>query len=350
MARMPHFIAIDAGGTSTRAILANETETLARASTGSIKLQRVGEPEATSRLTTLLHQLSAEADIPLTAITRTCIGLAGLTIPTVREWATRTITTHVSGQLILLGDEEIALDAAFSGSPGILLIAGTGSNCIGRALDGTLHRAGGYGHILGDAGGGYWIGLEAIRTALAALDANENANENACHSERSEESPHSARSATQSSRAPSIAVSPRWVGSTSPAQSLLTAIQNHFNLTTLPELIDLGNRRTDPTPDFASLAPVIANAATTGSPIAIEVLQRAAHHLATLITLVANKLQLPPATEIPVAFTGSILAEIPTIHAALTAYLAHSLPQARLQPHPTDPLVGALYRARHPSE
>jgi glucosamine kinase len=324
MATMPYFLAIDAGGTSTRCLLADDTRILARSSTGSIKLQRVSEPEAAARLVTMLEEVSSAAGIPLSEVTSTCIGLAGLTIPAVRTWAERTLAATVAGEIILLGDEEIALDAAFPGTAGILLIGGTGSNCIGRASDGTLHRAGGYGPILGDEGGGYWIGLEATRAALHALDSELHL---ACHAE-------------SSSRVTA-------------ATDLLTAIQHHFHLATLPELIELGNRRTEPVLDFATLAPLIARLADAGNPIAISTLYRAASGLAELVTIVASKLTPTTASNfelgsshLGVAFTGSILTEISTVYAALNAALAQSFPIARLQPTPVDPLLGALHRAR----
>src|SRR6202012_6255611 len=72
--------------------------------------------------------------------------------------------------LIIIGDEQIALDAAFRGGPGVLVIAGTGSNIVGRCADGTTHTAGGWGPMLGDEGSGHWIGVEAIKSALRAQD------------------------------------------------------------------------------------------------------------------------------------------------------------------------------------
>ncbi|HEV2620238.1 MAG TPA: BadF/BadG/BcrA/BcrD ATPase family protein [Acidobacteriaceae bacterium] len=316
---MPYFLAIDAGGTHTRALLADEHRIFARVSTGSIKLQRAGESEATSRLASMLQELSTAANIPLTQITRTCIGLAGITLPAVRAWATRSLSEQVSGELLLLGDEEIALDAAFPGAPGILLIAGTGSHAIARAPGGTLHRAGGHGPILGDEGGGFWIGLEALRAALSAQDS------------RSDD------------------------GS---ASALLHAIRQHWNLASLPELIELGNRRGNaahPVPDFASLAPVVAGCAADGNAVAIGVLHRAGEQLAQLIHAVADKIApaSPAATQhasigrkIPVAFTGSVLEHIPAVRTSFASTLARTLPAAPLSDTPIDPLDGALYRAR----
>jgi len=134
------FLAIDAGGTKTRCLLADEDRVLGRSTTGSVKLMRVGEAEASARLRTMLAEVSVAAGVGLNEVTQTCVGLAGLTIDAVREWAEREIGEAVGGDLLLAGDEEIALDGAFRGGPGILIIAGTGSNVLGRAGDGAVFR------------------------------------------------------------------------------------------------------------------------------------------------------------------------------------------------------------------
>ena len=88
---MSLFLAIDAGGTKTRCLLADETQVLGHAATGSIKLMRVGEAEASARLQAMLTEVSLTAGVTLSEVTQTCIGLAGLTIEAVREWAEREI-------------------------------------------------------------------------------------------------------------------------------------------------------------------------------------------------------------------------------------------------------------------
>jgi N-acetylglucosamine kinase-like BadF-type ATPase len=268
----------------------------------------------------MLEEVSAAANIPLMQITRTCMGLAGVTIPAVRAWATRALSTQLSGECLLLGDEEIALEAAFPGGPGVLLIAGTGSHAIARGPDGSLHRAGGWGPILGDEGGGYWVGLEALRAALRTHNSSSDG---------------------------------------SSASILLQAIQDHWKLRSLPEFIEVCNRRGDatrPAADFASLAPVVARCAVAGSALAIDVLHRAGEMLADLVTVVAGKvINIPSATAqsvwmdatIPVAFTGSVLEHIPAVRHALAAALSRTLPAAQLGEAAIDPLDGALHRARN---
>ncbi len=94
-------------------------------------------------------------------------------MPGVREWIGAVCADFAVERHEIVGDEIIALDAAFRGGAGILQIAGTGTNTIGRAPDGGRETAGGWSSRLGDEGSGYWIGLHAIRRALNAHDREE---------------------------------------------------------------------------------------------------------------------------------------------------------------------------------
>jgi glucosamine kinase len=297
------FLAIDAGGTKTTCLLADETRILGRASTGSIKLMRVGEAEATARLRTMLSELSMASGVGLGEVTRTCIGLAGFTIAAVREWAAREIGDVVGGDLLLCGDEEIALEGAFSGGPGILIIAGTGSNFIGRAADGTKYCAGGWGPALGDEGSGFWIGQEALRAGFWAKD--------------------------------------RGV-----ATILLDEIGAFWGTESLGEIVEKANEC--PSPDFAALAPLVIKCAEGGDELARAVLERAGEELAEQVALVALKMsESGPQGEIGVAYTGGVLEHIAPVRQSLIAALKRSTPQAKVMEGAADSLKGALWRARN---
>jgi N-acetylglucosamine kinase-like BadF-type ATPase len=69
-------------------------------------------------------------------------------------------------QLIVTTDALIALAGATAGQPGIITIAGTGSIAFGRNAAGRAARAGGWGYIFGDEGGGFDIARQALRAAL----------------------------------------------------------------------------------------------------------------------------------------------------------------------------------------
>ena len=286
----------------------------------------------------MLDQVASAAGLSLADVTRTCFGLAGLSSPAVRAWATRAVSASVGGSLLLCGDEEIALDAAFAGGPGILVVAGTGSNAIGRAAGGSLFGAGGWGPVLGDEGSGYWIGLAAIRAALHAQDR-----------------------APTSTPVPA----PTQTGHTdAPASILLREIQAHWNLASIGDFVALANLRapsaTSAPPDFASLAPVVARCAVLGDPLASHVLQRAGEELAALVALVERRMSAdtyapepessnsePRAPNLEVAFTGSVLTHIAVVRDAMISQLALTLPATRVRPDAVDPLDGALWRARH---
>ena len=325
---MSLFLAIDAGGTRTQCLLADDTRVLARATAGTIKLMRVSEREATARLQAMLAEVAAAAGVSLGQVTRTCFGLAGLSSPAAREWASRVLAKSVAGELLLCGDEEIALDAAFAGGPGILVVAGTGSNAIGRSDAGEIFGAGGWGPILGDEGSGTWIGLEAIRAALRAHDRDPLSDLNRDSNREKPRIDHT---------------------------SLLREIERHWKLNSLAELGAYANQRADPNhpaPDFASLAPVVARCAEQRDALAAEVLTRAGVELAEMVALVFRKMTAAPSATpeepaaIGVAFTGSVLTHIAPVRAAMTARIAVLLPAACVRQSPVDPLEGALWRAR----
>ncbi len=302
MVVMSLFLAIDAGGTKTRCVLANETRILGRASTGSIKLMRVSEPEATARLQAMLTEVFTAAGVKPHEVTRTCIGLAGLTIQAVRVWAERELGKTVGGDLLLAGDEEIALDGTFRGGPGILVIAGTGSNVMGRAADGAMYHAGGWGPALADEGSGYWIGQESLRAGF-------------------------------------------WAHDRGVATTLLTEIGEFWNTRTLGEIVEKANLR--PGPDFAALAPIVVRCAQQGDELAAAVLERAGAELAEQIALVALKMTESGGDEaVQVAHTGSVLEHIALVRSSMIAALHHSSPALTVIEAPADPLEGALWRAR----
>jgi glucosamine kinase len=308
---LAYFLALDAGGTKTTGVLADEKSVLARASCGTVKLMRVGEAEATARLLGLLDEISIAAGVPLSEVSRTCMGLAGLSIAAVREWAEKRLSESVGGTLELCGDEEIALDAAFRGGPGILVIAGTGSNFVGRVVvdaggDTDIvakYWVGGWGPMLGDEGSGYWIGVEAVRAGL-------------------------------------------WGRDRGVPTRLLEEIQEFWGLESLGELVEKGNG--EPRAEFAELAPLVARCAREGDELAAAVLERAGQELAEQVVLVHLKMmEAGDIGEVGVAYTGSVLERIDAVREAMVAALKESAPGLRVMVGAVDSLEGALWRARN---
>jgi glucosamine kinase len=301
---MAYFVALDGGGTKTACWVADENNVLGRASTGSVKLMNVDEATATARLQGLVRAAAAEAGVALNDVTRTCFGLGGFSIEAVGAWANHTLHNLVSGEVLLSGDQEIALDAAFHDGPGVLVVAGTGSIVTGRCADGRLLGAGGWGPMLGDEGSGHWIGVDAIKSALRAQD--------------------------------------RGIET-----CMLKDIEAHWGLHSQGELLAFANHRTRV--EFAELTSVVARCADGGDALAASVLERAGRELADQVSLVASKMHQAgcAATDaLHVAFTGSVLGKIPRVRRAMEEALHASMPSVEVAQNAIEPLEGALWRAR----
>ena len=70
----------------------------------------------------------------------------------------------------VVSDAIIALEGAFSGKTGSILIAGTGSIMFGKDEEGTIHRVGGFGRFIGDEGSGYSLGRKGLNAVAKFLD------------------------------------------------------------------------------------------------------------------------------------------------------------------------------------
>jgi glucosamine kinase len=301
---MSFFLALDAGGTKTDYMLADETRELARVRTGSIKRMRVDAATASQNLDSALTQLSAQTGISMASITRTCIGTAGESVPLVRDWLQAAFSARVGGGLLILGDVEIALEAAFPGRAGVLAMAGTGSNVVGRTNGGLLLTAGGWGPALADQGSGHRIGLESLRAIFLAKDQERQT-------------------------------------------LLLSAVMEFWKLPSLDSLIEYGNSQ--PAPDFSKLTEVVVRCAELGDEIALAVLRQQGEELAYLIRLVIRRLRLAsnePDWTPPIAFTGSILENVALVRDALIAAVQREFPAVQAPDKVVDPIEGALWRAR----
>ena len=299
---MAYFLALDIGGTKTDYLLADETHELARVRTGTIKRMRTDASTAATNLDQALAQLTALSGVSPQAITRTCIGTAGETVPLVTDWLREAFAARVSGELLLLGDVEIALDAAFQGGIGVLAMAGTGSNVAGRMPDGTLVTAGGWGPELADQGSGHKIGREGVRAALLARDEQR----------------------------PTL---------------LLDAVLDFWQLPSLDLLIEFGNSR--PAPDFSRLTEVVLRCAIAGDAVAVEVLRREGEDLAHLVRVVFRRIHAAAPNTLPsLAFTGSIMEKVLPVRDALIAAVRSEFPTLHTLEGVIDPIAGALWRAR----
>lgn len=300
---MGTYLAVDAGGTKTKYLLADDNRVLARLEGLSIKRMRVSADAALRNLTDALTALESLAGFELSSVSAACVGTAGNTVPLVTDWLSKEVGSRVGGSMLILGDVEIALDAAFPGTHGVLVLAGTGSNVLGRAPNGTLSGSGGYGPVLADQGSGHSIGLRALRAIFRGID-------------RGEES------------------------------ALTAAILKHWHLGDTGELIAYANT-CEPT-QYSSLAPIVSACAEAGDRIAHDVLELEGRRLAELAILTHRRLErLQEETFTPrIACAGSILEHVPILRRAMTRTLQADLKDPEILDGVVDPVMGALWRAR----
>jgi glucosamine kinase len=298
-------LGIDGGGTRTRASLVDGEKTLAFAEHGSIKRLRVGAEIAEANLRMLLADVFAQAG--KVSVAAASIGVASASMPGVHEWIEAVLQEFGVTRIEVVGDQIIALDAAFKGGPGILQIAGTGTNCIGRAPDGGGESAGGWSSRLGDAGSGYWIGLHALRRALAAHDREE-------------------------------------------PTRILETVGRIWRTPTLDALVNVGD--STPGPDFAALAPAINQLAEEGDAVAAGVMAQAAKDLIESVLLVRAKLWRKHnlTAEVPVAWIGSVIGKARLVREPFFAGLRAAAPAMPICEKEVAGIEGAIWRAQRLAE
>ncbi|GAB2885693.1 N-acetylglucosamine kinase [Streptomyces mayteni] len=301
----PRFVlGVDSGGSGLRVALARVAASGPPEPCGSVAS---GEPVPTgsagidaewliARLLPAARELLAKADG--TRVVAVCVGAAGMISLGER------LRAELPGALADgLGARRTALAAdvvtgyvgALGEHPGAVVAAGTGLIALG--LDGSgWRRADGWGHLLGDCGGGSWIGRAGLEAALRAHD-----------------------------------------GRAGGSAALLARAEAVFGPAAgLPLLV---YPRSDRPAWLASFAPEVARcaAAEPADPVAAGILREAAREIARTAAAVC-----PPGPAARVALTGGLLRLGEPLLLPLREELAARLPDATIVPAQGDPLEGAL--------
>jgi N-acetylglucosamine kinase-like BadF-type ATPase len=294
------FLGIDGGGSKTSCLIGNVHSVLGGGiSTGS-NVIRVGETQARKALAEAIHQACTAAKITPSEINRTCVGVAGAARPGVGELVHRMIAEIVSGEIEVVGDMVVAMEAAFGAGPGVIVIAGTGSIAYGRNAKGETARAGGWGFAVSDEGSGHWIGRSAVATALRAQDEATNT-------------------------------------------KLWEAIIAAWHLQTHEQLVLAANA--SPPPDFAALFPAVLSTAESGDAVASGILNQAGSELAGLAKVVIRRI-FQGAESIPVAMSGGVFANSALVRRVFYNRLRAECSGTVLNEAVVEPVRGALELAR----
>lgn len=298
-------VGVDSGATRTRVLASRENGSrVGNAAAGPGNPHHIGPGPAAAEIARAIRE-AAFGETPDIVVA----GVAGLEDPELkRELRYALEALRPANEIHLYSDAAIALDGAFLGGPGVIVISGTGSVAWGRSAKGDEARAGGWGHLIDDAGSGYDIGRRGVNAALRGYDG------------RGEET------------------------------TLFRMLLKALDVDTAQEMAGLVWRMD--ASQVASLARMVVQAAEEGDAAARAILRNAAAELAALAAAVWRKLNLEQGQ--PVAPVGGMFNHA-RIRKAFTASVARRCPEAGVVPPQLPPVAGAVWRAlvlkgRHPGE
>jgi N-acetylglucosamine kinase-like BadF-type ATPase len=177
MSRQPLVLGVDGGGTKSVGLVADPTgHILTRRESGASNVNVVGLDGAARNLAKVITDCCDDVRCPPDEIASVVVALAGAGDDASKQRIKDAVNNLFVKEgrkplsIIIETDARAALEGAFDGSPGVVIIAGTGSVVIGKNSRGELLTVGGWGRILGDEGSGYFVGREAVRAVALQMD------------------------------------------------------------------------------------------------------------------------------------------------------------------------------------
>jgi N-acetylglucosamine kinase len=291
---MRYVVGIDAGGTKTVGLLADETgRVLAEARGSGANLQTGGELEVEKVFDGILEALGRDH-----AIAAVCLGIAGVDRPQDEQVITGILRRLGHRQRArVVNDAAIALAAGAPERTGVVVLAGTGSIAYGADRAGRTARAGGFGFLLADEGSGYWFGHQALRAVVRAGDGR------------------------------------------GPQTELTPLLFEELEVASVPELVPRVYERGLPKHRIAALAPLVQKAFDRGDAVATELMAQGARELALIARSVVAQLSLG-AEPFPVVLAGGVFKGCPALLSPLVAAL--EMPAARPELLKVEPARGAV--------
>ena len=304
-------IGVDAGGSKTVARLASTESagkthswhTMGVGRAGPANLRRAGCRAVVRAVDEAIEGAFAEAGFPRRPVRAACLGIAGAGHAAIRQQLVQALQPlRIARHIDVTHDAEPLLEWASPPGVGVALIAGTGSLAFARAADGRTARAGGWGYLLGDAGSGFDLVRQALRTILDAVDEG--------------------------------VPRPPW------SASLL----EHFGAATVDHLIDVLYSGPPDVGQIARAAPIVLHAARDGEPAAAAVAERAAARLARQAACAAERAGLAPRSY-ELVLAGGLLIHHSFYRRAVERALDALAAAPRTVQPVGDPEEGALRRA-----
>src|ERR671925_199723 len=293
-------VGVDAGGTRTRILVADERGQQLGSADAPGSAVRPGEADRSADIIVNgTREALASCEMTHVIPKVLCVGVAGVGREPERQalWQAL-VSREIAEEVVVHADAAIALDDAFGDGAGILLIAGTGSVAFGRGPTGASSRCGGWGPVCGDEGSGAWIGRRALSIVTASSDGRE------------------------------------------PQTSLIGAILTAAQVDDVHGLVGWAAAATPA--DLASLAPVVINAADGGDYRANALLGIATEELVLHVRTLARRLFGDERASVPVAFAGGLLSPGATLRRRVEHRLKTAVPGSQLRIEEVVPVRGAV--------
>lgn len=259
---MEYLLGMDGGGTATKVSIADRGgQVTARYTAGPLNVNGQSLEQFQATLAEIMEWLGDSG-----FRTEDCggigIGAAGISNPRARQLLTEAFEARgYRAPVFTYSDGETALAAAFPECRGMILIAGTGSICLGRKENGEMVRAGGYGHLVDDGGSAYGIAIGILSAVVRAEDGR---------------------------AAPTV---------------LRQLVFEKLGISTLEELVGFLYAPSRSKKEIASLAVLLERATAAGDSAALEIERKSADELGTLVGTVMDRLP----GENNIALAGSVL-------------------------------------------
>jgi N-acetylglucosamine kinase-like BadF-type ATPase len=295
-------LGIDAGGTKTVCLLADDRgHIIAEGRGAGANLHAAGELEVEKVLHGVMEAAIGDRPIVPAAI---CLGIAGVDRDDEMR-IVRAIMRRIGykSRTLVVNDALIALVAGAGDAPGIVMIAGTGSIVYGRNASGEAARAGGWGHMIGDEGSGYWIGREALAAVMRAGDGR------------------------------------------GPETQLTSDILQHFDVTDVSRLPRIVYDRAQPRMAVAALGPLVQHVSEQGDAVATRILERAAEEIVLAARSVTTRLEMR-GDAFSFYLAGGMFRVVPWLAAELPRRLEEVAPRAQVELLEKEPAEGAVWLAR----
>jgi len=299
------YLGVDGGGTKcTIALMNSSGRVVAEGAGGPANPLRVGVETAVSNIAYAIDKACDEHNISRGDIVAATLGLAGVRRHDIRERVRESFLARFRVQrIVVTTDAEIALYGTTFGEAGLVVIAGTGSICLGVDAKGRRAMAGGWGPVAGDEGGGRGIAGEALHRIAKASDGR------------------------------------------GPQTSLSEQAAEYFRASNVENLIGAIYAPTMDNSRIAGFSRFVTEAAKAGDAVAIEILREAGEELGNAAVAVIKKLGLGK-ERFPVGCVGSVFLAGPLLTDSMSKLIHTHAPNAYLTKPKRSPAHAACEIAR----